>query len=73
MPNINFGIHNAKFCVTKTVVVENNMAGSMKSSFHVQVYPLGCNQATTHTLLLASNLNANESTKAGSLYSHIHI
>ena len=73
MLNGNFGIHNAKFCVRKPVVVENNVAGTMKSSFFVQVHPSGSNQAITHTLLLASNLHANESTKAGTLYSCAYI
>lgn len=44
----------------------------MKNSGFVQVHPLRNNQAIAHTLLLASNLHANESTKAGTLYSHIY-
>lgn len=63
VPNISLSIHNAKFCVRKTVVVENSVAGTMESSFSVQVHRLRINQAST----LAFNFGATESTKAGAL------
>lgn len=71
MPSINFHIHNAKLNVRKAVIVEDNMAATMKSIFFfVQVYPTGSNQAITNTLGI---LHVNKNTKVGMLCSSIYL
>lgn len=71
MPSINFRIHNAMLSVRKTVIVEDNMAGTIKSTFFfVQVHPTGSNQAIANT---SGILHVYKNTKVGTLCSPIYL